>query len=795
MGIKQKIINLKDCWDNTKIYDNYYNREIDENLIYFESRNGEDLVGNIFRIIEEISTGKYGEFKVVLFAHKNIIPKIRQLKRNYNLKIDKIITNDDDATKVLERAKYIFTDSGIRPKYIKRPGQVFVNVWHGTPLKHMGVDNTSEIVVLGHSQHSLLSADYLLYPNEFMCEKMLNAYMIEKIYQGKILFEGYPRNSVFFDKKNRLDLKDQLGLGQKEVFVYMPTHRDVIAERKDDRQRDEIVSYLHQLDENLEENQVVIVKLHAYNQSKIDFTKFSHIIPFPDGYEIYDIVNLADKLITDYSSIFFDFANSRRKIILFNYDEEEYLKERGIYIPLEDLPFPKARNVDELLSELNSDKDYDDTSFVEEFCRYDNPDAVKNICEEIFLNRDVCRKTTIENTKKNVLIYAGGLYNNGITSALINLLENVDLERYNYFLTFKQWEKNIIENHESIFAKIPEGVEFLPLRTNLTPTLKEKLQYNKFVLSDEKTDFTPELQNLFKRSYLRQFANVKIDTVIDFDGYHHDESMIFSQSGINNAIWVHSDMVQENRLRGNQNLNILNEAYSTYKKVVIVSDGLKNPTVQISKMDDNIVTVHNIINHKKILRNAEKDFILDDGGEMYPERDVDEILNRDCIKFITIGRFSPEKGHERLLKAFDEFCNQNSDAHLFIIGGRGSIYEETVELVGSLNHPDNVTLIKGISNPMPVLKKCDLFVFPSFYEGWGIVILEANLLNVPVIATDIAGVQWIRKYGGNVVENSQNGILSGMYEFTKGNLGMLDMDYEEFNRMAVEEFYSIIDEE
>ena len=402
---------------------------------------------------------------------------------------------------------------------------------------------------------------------------------------------------------------------------------------------------------------------------------------------------------------------------------------------------------------------------------------------------------TVENDKKNVLIFAGALLNNGITSALVNLLENVDLDRYNYFLTFKQWDWNITQNYESIFKRIPDGIELLPIRFHLTPTLNEKVEYNKFFASQENMELGENLKKLFKRSYDRQFENIKFDAVIDFDGYNHDESLVFEQSNSNNAIWVHSDMIQESKMRKNQNLNILHEVYSNYDNVVVVSDGLKNPTSQISGRSDNITTVHNIINFKRIQENADREFALDEESEIYPEGDICEILKGDGPKFITIGRFSPEKGHERLIRAFDEFCNEYSDAHLFIIGGHGVLYEDTIALVNSIEHTDNVTLIKGISNPMPVLKECDLFIFPSFYEGWGIVILEADTLGVPVIATDIYGTQWVRDYGGHLVDNSQEGLLKGMHEFMDGNVSTMDMDYKEFNRNAVNEFYSIIDRE
>ena len=184
--LKRNVGKYKESMINTSIY-KAYDEGIDESIVYVESRDGNDFTGNIFRIVEEISTGKYGNLK------------INELKKNYNIRIDRIVTGEDEATEVLHKAKYIFTDSGIRPKFIKRPGQIMLNTWHGTPLKVMGVTNVPEQHRIGSIQHSFLDADYLLYPNVFMCRVMLEGYMVDRIYPGKVLLEGYPRNSVFFD--------------------------------------------------------------------------------------------------------------------------------------------------------------------------------------------------------------------------------------------------------------------------------------------------------------------------------------------------------------------------------------------------------------------------------------------------------------------------------------------------------------------------------------------------------------------------------------------------------------------
>ena len=795
MGFKSKLGNFKDCTINSLIYNAYYNHDIDENLVYLESRDGLDFTGNIFRIVEELSTGKYGDLKIHVHAKPHVASKIEAYARNYNLKIDKVITKEAPATETLENAKYIFTDSGIRPKYVKREGQIFVNTWHGTPLKVMGRDNVAEQHLVGKVQYTLLCSDYLLFPNEYMCERMTDSFMIEKIFPGKVLMEGYPRNSVFFDESRKDELKLSLGFEDKEIFVYMPTFRGVITDRKSSQQRDEIEDYLIQLDKSLKENQLMLVKLHVLNEAQIDFTKFNHIMPFPTDYESYDVVNMADVLITDYSSVLFDFANSRRKIILFNYDEEDYCSYRGFYFPLSDLPFPKVQDIDGLVSELNSPKDYDDAAFIDRFCRYDRIDSVKYLCDHIFNSKGCCRELSIKNDKENVLIYAGSLLNNGITRSLTNLLSMIDLERYNFFLSFRQWDDNIVQNHEDIFKRLPDDIEYLPLRFDLAPTVREKIKYNDFFSSDKETEFPDELKELFERAFNRQYFPLDFKLLIDFDGYNKNESLMLSHNRFENAVWVHSDMIQEISTRSIQNRNVLKEVYSRSDKVCVVSNNLVEPTSEIGKRSDNIHVIHNLNNYSQILEDSDKEITFDKDTVYYSKAgDIGEVLSKPGKKFITIGRFSPEKGHERLIKAFNRFCTDYPDSQLIIIGGHGVLYDDTVELINSLEYGGNISLIKGISNPMPILKQCDLFIMPSYYEGWGIVIMEADTLDVPVIATDIKGTQWMLDYDGNLVDDSEEGILKGMHEFMKGNIHTLHIDYDEYNEEIISDFYSLIDD-
>ena len=83
---------------------------------------------------------------------------------------------------------------------------------------------------------------------------------------------------------------------------------------------------------------------------------------------------------------------------------------------------------------------------------------------------------------------------------------------------------------------------------------------------------------------------------------------------------------------------------------------------------------------------------------------------------------------------------------------------------------------------MPILKKCDLFIISSFYEGLPMVLHEADSLGIPAFSTDIHGPGgYFREFGGHLVEDSTEGILQGMYDFADGKIKPMNIDYKKRN--------------
>lgn len=790
--ILNKLKNIKGIVANTIVYFIYYHMAINEKLIYVESQTGSALNGNLLRICEELNKDTYKGYRVIIKVTNDSRSKIEKLLKTYQLKNVKLVERRITSLYYMERAKYIFLDAGVQYKYVKKEGQIFVNTWHGTPFKTMGKANFAERHSLGNLQRNFLMCDYLLFPNKYMQEIFLRDYMIENLWKGKSLLTGYPRNAVFFNTDRRSIVKKQLGLDGKTVFAYLPTHRGTIFAKKNAEQCDRVIAYLDELDKKLTDDQVLILKFHLYNNQKVDCSKYKHIINFPERYETYDVLNVADCLITDYSSVFFDYAVMRKKIVLFAYDEEEFFADRGVYFPFAELPFPKVTNVDELVCELNKGIEYDDSAFLAKFAPYESGDAAVNFCKHIIKNEKVCLEEPAPyNGKENVLIYTGNLSKNGITSSLINLIQTIDLDKRNYFFSFV---RPIVKTADRT-AIIPDHIPYIAINENPCFTFFEKIAFKKLLkLDNVRYKITPILKRLYNRELKKHFWNADFNHVIDFCGYDKHPMMMLSRCDCRKSIWVHSDMMNELMFKGNQSYAMLNYLYNAYDNVAVVSEGLILPTVKISSNRDNVKLVHNCFDYKGIIEKGKRDIFFDDDTlcETEHPEGIHGVLNSDGKKFITIGRFSPEKGHVRLMNAFEKYWQNDKQAQLIIIGGYGSEYEKTVNCAKALKCHQNITIIKSISNPMPILKKCDLFLLSSDYEGISLVIFEAGCFALPCVSTDIDGLRdFMKKHNGFLVERSEEGLLNGMKAFAAGQLFPMDIDYEKFNEECLAQFEAL----
>ena len=783
---------------NSLSYVKYYKKlQIDEEIIFLEAQNGRNANGNIFYIAKELSDNeKYRKFKIYISINSKVYEKTKEsyYKKGLN-NINFIKEKSKKYYKLLASAKYLITDISFDPCYIKKEGQVLLNTWHGTPLKNLGKKVNNEYHDLGNIQKNFIQSDYLLYPNEYMMNHMIEDYMLENLSNAKIILEGYPRNTVFFDENLKNKIRKEQGIENKEIFVYMPTWRGIVTRVENGKQQNEIQEYLEEIDRNLKENQEFFVNLHPFVNDIIDYTKLNKIKKFPKEYETYQFLAIADCLITDYSSVFYDFANTHKKIILFAYDEEEYLRDRGLYISFDELPFTKVDNVNDLIKEMNLDKEYDDKEFLETYCKYDNKNATKKICEAVILNQkdDLEYRDINSNGKENILIFAGNLATNGITKSLLTLLDNIDTNEKNYFITY---DTRAVSKHKENIRKLPNNVGYIPIKGRMNIGFFKKLimyLYSNKILKDY-SKYIKYLKEDFRREIKRIYPNTNFSTVIQFNGYNLKRILLFSEFECNRVIFAHNDMYKEAVEKKNAQIPILKYAYENYDKVALVTQDLVEPISKIANINEKCHIVHNIIDYNKILEEAKKEVNFDEKTESTIElNSLNSILESDNKKFITIGRFSKEKGHERLINAFEKLYEKDNSIYLIIIGGYGKEYEYLLEKVRNSICKNNIIVIKYVSNPYSILNKCDYFILPSFYEGFGIVIAEADILEKPVVATNIVGPsKFIEKYGGVLVDNSEEGVYNGLELLYENKVKPMHVDFVKYNKEAISEFEQLL---
>lgn len=779
-------------------YIKYYEKlDIDPNAVLLEAQHGNSVSGNIYYIAKYLcSSNKYKEYKIYFSVRGRLYQKTVAEFKEKLPNVTVIMLATDEYFKVLASAKYLITDTSFTPNFIKKEGQVYLNTWHGTPLKTLGRKVNNDLHNLGNIQKNFILADYLLFPNEFTKKHIISDYMLENISNTTAVLCGYPRNSIFFDTAFQTSLRDTLNLNNYKVYAYMPTYRGTPSSSYSSKDDIYLNYYLYELDKQLDDDEILYVNLHQLTNKSVDIRKFKHIKCFPKNYETYEFLSIADCLITDYSSVFFDFANTGRKIILFPFDKDEYLEDRGMYLDIDkDLPFPKVYSIEGLLNELHSEKHYNDSNLLKTFCSYDSIDSTEKLCDFVFNKSHVLLQTeqVRKNGKANVLIYAGNLAQNGITTSLMNLLSAVDVSKRNYFITFRS--ANVTKYKETL-TKLPDGIGYIPITGDANLTISDRVIRKLFKVGLIKARQYYSMQETrLQQEWKRNYGSIEFSSVIQFNGYENEIIMLFSLFERNSVIYVHNDMVSEMKTRHNQRKDVLQFAYRKYKKVAIVTEDIRNPTVQISQSNDRLFVARNIIDYKGILEKCNADVSQSEvAEEIFPDnKSFEDALESDKIKFLNVGRFSAEKGQIRLIDAFSRIHSENNNVVLIIIGGHGKSIDEIKEHIIKLKLCDCVFLVKGSRNPFPVYKKCNYFVLSSLYEGFGLVLAEANVLGLPVISTDITGPrQFLIDNGGKLVANTEDGIYEGMLDLLDNRVQHIDIDYSQYNNIALAEFEALL---
>ncbi|MGC9501603.1 CDP-glycerol glycerophosphotransferase family protein [Streptomyces sp. WG7] len=257
----------------------------------------------------------------------------------------------------LGRSRYVVTNTHLPHWVRRREGQVIVQTWHGTPLKRIGHDIGSvqfaDRKYLSKVAEETPNWSFLVSPNRFSTPIMRRAFQ----YEGEILESGYPRNDVLLSEKTdetARAVRERIGLPEgKKVVLYAPTWRDDQFYRAGNYKFDLRID-MRKAAERLGDDHVVLVRKHSNIVDAVPGAGDGFVFDVSSYPDIADLFLITDVLVTDYSSLMFDFANTGRPMLFFTYDLEYYRDQlRGFYFDFEkQAPGPLLQSSDELIEAL-----------------------------------------------------------------------------------------------------------------------------------------------------------------------------------------------------------------------------------------------------------------------------------------------------------------------------------------------------------------------------------------------------------------------------------------------------------
>lgn len=215
--------------------------------------------------------------------------------------------------------------------------------------------------------------------------------------------------------------------------------------------------------------------------------------------------------------------------------------------------------------------------------------------------------------------------------------------------------------------------------------------------------------------------------------------------------WVHSDFSKaKGYLNQFRNLNEARKAYEMMDAVVCVSNQAKDGFIHTFGDTRNIRVIYNMLPVERIVQQAKQPLSVS--------------YARAKLHIVMVGRFLDKvKGQVRLMRAVSRLRKEGTDISLLLIGS-GEEEEQLRKIITELHAQAFITIISGIHNPYPYIKRADMLVCSSYFEGYGLTIAEALILETPVISTDCAGPSEILSHGeyGMIVENSESGLYKGL---------------------------------
>ncbi len=560
--------------DKTLYFENYYDTQIKPNTILFDSFWGRKIACNPYAIFKEMYTRhEFSSFMFTWVKNDDVKPPSwMEEKENINY----VTYRSIEYAEMLLSAEYVVANTNFPGYFIRKPYQKYINLWHGVPLKHMGRDMTQPSKNSFNTQRNFTQSTHIFLSSDYAVDKTVRAFGNVFATQRTHIV-GSPRVDLTLNA-NSNKIRNRLGIiGDKKIILYAPTWRGSIGKPSSNMGKQ--LTTIKRLSNLFGEEYEVLLSIHNYTKHNFESEHDScHIVP--DYIPINEVLAATDVLISDYSSIIFDFLPLDRPIILYTYDLGEYKSIRGLYLDINDLPVNIAQTSEQLMKALTNPKRPSESEHykntIHKLLPMEDGKASKRAVDLLVDNTP--RKACKDSNKTTILFHAGTFQNNGITHSFLNLVNSIDYKKYDVSIIIDCTAIDKSENAEYLFGLVPSHCRVI-LRSQATFIHDaDRLEYKEVLAGTTQKQPSENLKKSFELEARRIFSDTKYDIAINFAGYSAWWAIIISMVTADKHIcYQHSDLLKEatNTLRDNKKLFQVFNSYKNYDVIASVSPNLK----------------------------------------------------------------------------------------------------------------------------------------------------------------------------------------------------------------------------
>ncbi len=420
---------------------------IAEKTVLFEAYHGARISCNPYAIfLAMLEDPEFAGYRYVWTLNDLSDPGNRMLEKYRRMpNVEFHARGSKGYLKHLASAKHLVNNKTFHYYFVKRPEQVHISTWHGVPLKTLGKDQYGSMGQYKNTTRNYLQTDYLVMPNRFTSDVMLDSCDVRSLFPGHVIEGGYPRTDLTLNTdrvRMKAYLGELLGIDPAKTFVlYAPTWRGEVGSAIDIT--DAIVENIERLAEGMPEGHELLLKVHDKTYAFVKGNPaLAHMVNIPDWFETNELLAGIDILVTDYSSIFFDFLSLRRPIIHFVFDRAEYERTRGTYFDMDtEMPGPLCYTADEVNAAIRDIGAVTERfrerheQAIERWCANEDGRCARRVIDIVFHGRQLEYAYRTEDTARTrVLVYAGSL--DAGNARVIHALSDLDFDAVDLVVLF-----------------------------------------------------------------------------------------------------------------------------------------------------------------------------------------------------------------------------------------------------------------------------------------------------------------------------------------------------------------------